>query len=702
MGTPRLTLRNVSVVCAVAAVAAVVFGVAAGVRAISVQQRGGSSSSGHSLRQPTAITNGLVAWYPLDGNAQDYSGNGNDGTLANFTFDGTTNGWTAGKFGKSLLFNGTGDYVDAGNPAVLRSSGPITVSAWVRVASLSTGPNFVSKTVNNFTDGWLLYYDSGTGKLTFRLQRGGGSYSDAQASPSLVTDGKWHLLTGTYDGTTLSLYVDGSLQGHLAAANYAPDTSRDLTVGANSDTHTNLTSGSIDDVRIYSRALSASEISTLYQGSQPATCDQTCVGYWKLDGSVPASALSWAQPGEFGTTLGFGGNSNPTALISTVSQTDPSSITESVWFKTTSTSGGLLIGLGSAPSLLSGAVDRELYMDGSGKLNFVSWNPRTTLTTAGSYNDGSWHLATAVASPSGRQLYVDGSLAASDSVTFSAALSVGYWHLGGDNLTIAGSAGGFYFSGFLDDVRVYSSALSAPQVSALYTNISPPACTSSSCLLWWKLDDASGLVATDSSGSGNAGTAAVTVLLPDATSNGNVGLPLGFTFNGTTNGFSSGAFGNSLLLAGSQGVDVPTIPLTALNQGFTWAGWVETTAYSGAWEWMVDSSSDNPQCGKKSGSGNIRFDPNGLDTTNVNIADGNWHHLACVYDGKSHLKSIYVDGALVASATSAMSFTAASGHIVIGNRGMLAEEWNGSLDDVRIYSRALTDYEIYDQYAAGR
>ena len=65
---------------------------------------GPQSNAGFSVRQPASVNNGLVAYYPLDGNANDVSGNGNNGTLSNFKNDGL-DGFTTGKFGQGLLFN---------------------------------------------------------------------------------------------------------------------------------------------------------------------------------------------------------------------------------------------------------------------------------------------------------------------------------------------------------------------------------------------------------------------------------------------------------------------------------------------------------------------------------------------------------------------------------------------------------------------
>jgi hypothetical protein len=148
----------------------------------------------------------------------------------------------------------------------------------------------------------------------------------------------------------------------------------------------------------------------------------------------------------------------------------PSTFTISTWFKTTGTTGGKLIGFGSARTGASGSYDRHLYLSNDGRLNFgVYFLGYDTVTSAKAYNDGAWHQVTATLSSAGMHLYVDGVQVAQNTSVTSAEWSVGYWRVGYDSVAgwpNAPTSG--YFTGSLSDTAVYTTALTAAQVSAGY------------------------------------------------------------------------------------------------------------------------------------------------------------------------------------------------------------------------------------------
>ncbi|MEV8250618.1 LamG-like jellyroll fold domain-containing protein [Microbacterium sp. NPDC076768] len=138
-----------------------------------------------------------------------------------------------------------------------------------------------------------------------------------------------------------------------------------------------------------------------------------------------------------------------------------------VWFKTTASTGGLLIGSGSAKSGSSPTLDRALYMTNSGVVNFgvAVGRARQTVGSGRSLNDGNWHQAVGSLSAEGMKLYIDGELVAADAGVTKAQAGLMYWRLGGDRLTGWPSAPfSNYFRGSLDEVAVYPYALSEDQV----------------------------------------------------------------------------------------------------------------------------------------------------------------------------------------------------------------------------------------------
>ena len=143
-----------------------------------------------------------------------------------------------------------------------------------------------------------------------------------------------------------------------------------------------------------------------------------------------------------------------------------------IWFRTTTTSGGKLIGFESSQTGLGGSYDRQLYLDNAGHVYFgVCSNSScpATVATPATYNDGQWHQAVGTLSSSGLALFVDGAAIGTNTATNYSNYFAGYWRLGGGNLsgwTLQPSS--FYFAGTLDEAAVYGNALTLAQVQQQY------------------------------------------------------------------------------------------------------------------------------------------------------------------------------------------------------------------------------------------
>ena len=149
----------------------------------------------------------------------------------------------------------------------------------------------------------------------------------------------------------------------------------------------------------------------------------------------------------------------------------PSVYSLAIWFRTTTTSGGKLIGFGSAQTGASGTYDRHVYLANSGRVYFgVYANAVRTVASTAAYNNGTWHLAVATQSTAGLRLYVDGQLVGADTTTTtaepgtSAYVRIAYDNL--DNWTSTPTSR--YFAGGLDDAAYFTTALTSAQVQALY------------------------------------------------------------------------------------------------------------------------------------------------------------------------------------------------------------------------------------------
>ena len=154
----------------------------------------------------------------------------------------------------------------------------------------------------------------------------------------------------------------------------------------------------------------------------------------------------------------------------------PNNFTINLWFNTT-TAGGLLIGFGGTQNNGNSSThDRKIYMSNSGQLIFGIYNGTLGVTdtvctpSATNYADGNWHMVTGIlSSTAGMSLYVDGKeISANAGYTVAQAFS-GYWRIGEDNLSGWPSPStNYYYTGTMDDICVYTSAITPATVFTLY------------------------------------------------------------------------------------------------------------------------------------------------------------------------------------------------------------------------------------------
>ena len=216
---------------------------------------------------PAAARSGLAGEWKLDEGsgtvAADSSGNGNTGTLSGAV------SWVAGVSGRALSFDGSGGQVRVPNNPALEPQSAVTVAAWVK-ASSSPGVfrYVVAKGATGCVAASYGMYSGPNGGLEFYISRQRGTvYAASSDEGAGVWDGAWHLAVGTFDGTTIRLYVDGHEVGagiaYPGALEYLLQDSNDLFVGNYPGCISHGFSGAIDDVRIWSAALDAAQVQAL-------------------------------------------------------------------------------------------------------------------------------------------------------------------------------------------------------------------------------------------------------------------------------------------------------------------------------------------------------------------------------------------------------------------------------------------------------
>lgn len=220
---------------------------------------------------PPPPNSNLVGWWQFgEGSGTstaDASGNSNTGTLHN----GPT--WTtSGVYGDALTFaSASSQYVQVADASSLDLSGSWTVSTWVNLSSLpASGNNYmlVGKDNNNDTLNYGLEVSNTAGTYSWEACFADSSNNyHCTSYAATINTGSWYLITGTWDGTTLTLYVNGtsvatSTPGHLPYSACCAA----LTMGWNysQTTYAYYLSGTLDDVRVYNTKLSSTQVAALY------------------------------------------------------------------------------------------------------------------------------------------------------------------------------------------------------------------------------------------------------------------------------------------------------------------------------------------------------------------------------------------------------------------------------------------------------
>src|SRR3989344_5609713 len=195
----------------------------------------------------------LIAYYSLEGNANDVSGNGNNGTVTNAVFNST------GKFNGAYTFDGNGDYISRTN-TILTSSYPFTMSAWFIKNTTAEGNIFI---LESDADTPVNY---GIGASTKGIL-----YADPGDTPYFalgttnIRDNKWHHIVGVFNSDTdKRLYIDGVNEVDLTDSIPYDSTYINLVVVGFSNKRMNYFNGSIDEIAIFNKGLNSVEIQDLY------------------------------------------------------------------------------------------------------------------------------------------------------------------------------------------------------------------------------------------------------------------------------------------------------------------------------------------------------------------------------------------------------------------------------------------------------
>jgi hypothetical protein len=223
-------------------------------------------ASNNPLRVPVSLNvasfvGSLVAYYPFNGNANDESGNGNNGTVYGATL-------VPDRFGNpdsAYAFNGDGDYILVPDSGSFNFSYPVTLSAWIYLNDSSAGGIVGQWGYGGESGDAFIIYVQGAKLGTYLPQGGDLEHIELLSSGTLDT-GQWYHVGMVSTGSLVTLYINGNSDTSEAITVQQVDSSQAVKIGLDERFYPdqNYLNGSIDDLRIYNRALTPSEIQALY------------------------------------------------------------------------------------------------------------------------------------------------------------------------------------------------------------------------------------------------------------------------------------------------------------------------------------------------------------------------------------------------------------------------------------------------------
>lgn len=411
-----------------------------------------------------------AALYTLDYDASDAGGQ-YDGTPTNVEFG------VGGQINYGARFNGSSSYIDAGQ--INFGANNVSVSLWVYPNSSQNAYANIIDYNHSSSGGWTIQQDN-TSTNSYKVTVYDGSSYNVSSAFSLTANQWNHVVFTVTSAGAYNIYVDnGTPTTGTGLTGLSTSTNNNLNIGRWYSGTSRYWGGSIDQVRIFSKVLNSTEVSTLYAET---ACEYTCttdtvnhpttnVAYYKLDNDATDEVGSYDGTennisytfGRFGQAAVFNGSSSYIDLGNN-SSNNGSLISVSCWFRTTSTSQGIIWNNGGQDSQSTGLC---LSVQASGVLYFQANTTTTFVNDTGTttVNDGNWHHVVANYDNGDFNVYLDGNSTPELTGTSTAFTTTANQNFLIGRLSRVSSAP---FNGDIDQVRIFSSALDSTQVTQLY------------------------------------------------------------------------------------------------------------------------------------------------------------------------------------------------------------------------------------------
>ncbi len=468
-----------------------------------------NSTNWTAIGPKSSLSAGLVGHWTLDetsGASIADSAGSNTGTWTDGVNNDVAEETTTGQNGTALIFDGSDDEVTIPHFALSGTSG-LTIASWVYLDNAVTDPRIISKNDTAFNSGhdWALFMDDSGGneRLTTRLRTSGNSAAHRFISSYNLPLDEWHHVAVTYNETTalISMYVDGIFHSSQTHPDGGPidagNAGRNIAIG-NSGSGGRFWDGMLDDIRVYERALSATDIQKLYNNTARLCTapPEDLVAHWDMDETSGASIAdttgtntgTWTDgvnndvteetiAGQVNTALSFDETDDIVTVPHDASLDINSAYTVSGWVYFDSAAAASPI----TPSLISknntgGWGSGWVLGRASAGGNIVGGNIRMSVQhdrgisspnadySGWVYPVDTWNYVTITWNGSTVNYYLNASLVDTGTITVppdtgAGDLIIGYGRSNWYNT---------YHAGRIDDLRIYDSALSLSKIQELY------------------------------------------------------------------------------------------------------------------------------------------------------------------------------------------------------------------------------------------
>ena len=677
----------------------------------SLQGAGGAGGLRTSYNNSTTTTNSLnfpsgktaIATYMLDNNATDISQN-YDGAETNISYN-------TGQYGGAAIFNGSSSYIEL--PASVGQLNNYTFSAWFNTGSLGVIQCLYSYNNPSTPRSFIFLNSGGTNNIRVYSQN-----TNYYSSNNIYVANQWYHIAYTKSSTNgITVYLNNNviINDSSATSNDIATTAGDNRLGGyKTSSPSSYFDGSIDQVRIFNTALSASDITTLARGAGTAYN-----GTW--------NGTEQYTPGRFGQAAKFTNDS--TSWIDLLN-TSTSVFSCSVWVKLDElgTTAQYIIGNSIEPSHPNDK-NFNLYYRGDYNLNQFSFQSSEGYVGFGpTIQANQWyHVCWSGNNGTLTKVWVNGQEQSLPTVTrtfdSSGEWRVGVWRYRNSSNTLLSA---HPLRGSVDQVRIFSTALLNNQVTDLYNEHYQT-----------KFTDGSDTAIMFTQGTGTITFNGTTANAPQGAIRANTSYSEDGSssviehYNGTewkyfdavkyctTNTFNaSGEFGAAAEFNGSSSIINNVLSgFTYDNKNITFSAWIKSSKTTMGNNVIIGQAISNADGGWGIATGyaaaqklSFSIAKPGVQSVigSVTMNTGNWQHIVVIVDfadigsGGTSAVKMYVDGVEDTGLTGNLtqnfdesSYNTAIGGTYSGSNGRF---FDGDIDQVRIFNTAISSAQVEDLY----